>query len=140
MSGTARLGIPFISAGQAQKEFTHNEALQLIDIVVVPAVEEVPGAEPPASPVIGACYIVGSPATGDWIGHDHGLACFSSGGWRVIPAIEGMTAFVKSVGAFATYLSSGWEIGILRGTSVHINGTKVIGPRAAAIPDPVGGA
>ena len=34
MSGTPRLDLPFLSAGQAQKEFTHNEALQTLDLIV----------------------------------------------------------------------------------------------------------
>jgi hypothetical protein len=139
MSGTARLKIPFLSAGQAQKEFTHNEALQLLDVVVAAAVEEGPRMDPPASPAVGACYIVGSPATGDWAGQD-GLACFTSGGWRIVPPLEGMSAFVKSIGVFATYLAGGWEIGTLRGNRVHIDGMQVVGARAAAITDPAGGA
>jgi hypothetical protein len=34
---SARFELPFIMAGQAQKEITHNEALVLIDAVMVPA-------------------------------------------------------------------------------------------------------
>ena len=34
MNGTPRLSLPFLSPGQAQKEFTHNEALQILDAVV----------------------------------------------------------------------------------------------------------
>src|SRR5437868_14364878 len=113
MSGTARLGIPFLSASQAQKEFTHNEALQLLDIVVAPAVEDGPRSDPPTSPAVGACYNVGLPATGEWAGWDHGIACFSSGGWRFVSAIEGLTVFVKDAGVFATCLANGWDIGTL---------------------------
>ena len=34
MSNTPRLRVPFLSPGQAQKEFFHNEALQTFDILV----------------------------------------------------------------------------------------------------------
>ena len=68
MSGTSRLGLPFLSTGQAQKEFTHNEALQTLDLAVAAAVEESARADPPLSPAIGDCYIVGASATGEWSG------------------------------------------------------------------------
>ena len=58
MSASPRLGLPFLSVGQAQKEFTHNEALQVLDSLVAGAVEEPPRASPPASPALGACYII----------------------------------------------------------------------------------
>ncbi len=64
MSGSPRLSLAFLSAGQAQKEITHNEALQSLDILVSAAVEEAPRATPPVSPTIGSCYIVGSAPTG----------------------------------------------------------------------------
>jgi len=54
-------------------------------------------------------------------------------------SIEGLTAFVKDVGVFATYVAGDWEIGVLRGSSVQIAGTQVIATRAAAIADPTGG-
>jgi hypothetical protein len=47
-----------LSVGQAQKEFTHNESLQTLDILVAGAVEEPPLSTPPTSPSVGACYIV----------------------------------------------------------------------------------
>jgi hypothetical protein len=139
MSGTARLALPFLSPGQAQKEFTHNEALQQLDIVVAAGVEEGPRTDPPASPAVGACYLVGLPAAGDWTGQDHCLACFSSGGWRFIRPLEGMTAFVKDAAIFATYLAGNWETGVLRGSSLQIGGIQVVGPRATAIAEPGGG-
>ena len=46
MSGTPRLALPFLSPGQAQKEFTHNEALQTLDFLIAGAVEEAPRPAP----------------------------------------------------------------------------------------------
>lgn len=39
--GTARLKLPFLVPGQAQKELFHNEALQIIDMLVQPVVASV---------------------------------------------------------------------------------------------------
>jgi Protein of unknown function (DUF2793) len=139
MSGSARLNLPFLSAGQAQKEFFHNEALQMLDLLVAAAVEEGPRSNPPASPVVGACYIVGASPSGGWVGKDGCIAGFTSGGWRFIPATEGMIAFVKSAEVWAGYRSGAWELGIVRGASLVLDGNQVVGSQLAAIAGPSGG-
>lgn len=139
MSGTPRLGLPFISPGQAQKELMHNEALQTLDMVVAGAVDQPPLASPPTGPVEGACYIVGAGATGEWAGHDNALAIFSSGGWKFLAAREGMSVFVSSMSVWAAFRAGTWELGTLRGSSVLIDGQQVVGARAVAIADPSGG-
>ena len=139
MSGTARLGLPFLSAGQAQKEVTHNEALQTLDSLVVGAVEEPPRSDPPASPTVGACYIVGSAPTGEWAGAPQYVAAFTSAGWRLLPPQEGMVFYVRSDGISAAYRAGAWELGELRGSSVLIDGQQVVGGRAAAIGSASGG-
>jgi hypothetical protein len=40
MSQTARLGLPYIVSGQAQKEVTHNEGLNKLDAFVTPVVAD----------------------------------------------------------------------------------------------------
>jgi hypothetical protein len=140
MSGTARLSMPLLSPGQAQKELFHNEALQMLDMLVAAAVEDAPRASPPASPVLGECHVVAANPTGDWAGMDQCLAAFTSGGWRFIPPGEGMIAYIRSSGIWAVYRSGAWELGALRGSSVVIDGLQVVGGRAAAIPAPQGGA
>lgn len=140
MTATPRLALPFLSAGQAQKEFTHNEALQTLDVVAAAAVEEGPLDTPPSSPVLGACYIVGSAPTDAWAGSPQALAAYTSGGWRLIAAIEGMSVYIKAAAVWAKYRSGAWEIGMLRGSSVVIGGEQVVGARAAAIPSATGGA
>ena len=139
MSSTPRLGIPFLSPGQAQKEFFHNEALQTLDIVVAAAVEEAPRNSPPSAPAVGACYIVGSAPTGVWASSAQCLVAFTSGGWRFIPPFEGVIAYIRSTGTCAAYRGGVWEIGILRGTNVVIGGQQVLGGRVAAIASASGG-
>ncbi len=122
-----------------QKEITHNEALQILDTLVAPAVEEGPRTSPPASPVVGACYIVAASPTDAWVGKQQNLAAYSSGGWRFLPPVEGMTAYVRSSSLWAVFRSGVWEMGVLRGLNVTIGGQQIIGSRVSAIPEPTGG-
>jgi hypothetical protein len=140
MSGTPRLALPFLSAGQAQKEFFHNEALQILDMVVAAAVEEEPRDVPPDSSAQGICFIVGSSPTGAWAGKVHNLACYTSGGWRFLPPIEGMCVYVKATSVWATYRAGAWETGVVRGSSLVLGGQQVVGGRLVGIASPAGGA
>jgi len=140
MSSTPRLGLPFLSAGQAQKEVFHNEALQTLDLIVAGAVEGLPQPSPPASPAIGDCYLIDDAPTGLWVGAAQNLAAFTSAGWRFVAPREGMVFYIRSTGTFAAFRAGNWEIGEMRGSSVIIDGQQVVGGQAAAIASPVGGA
>ena len=94
---------------------------------------------PPASPAVGACYIVATSPTGAWVGKALNLAAYTAGGWRFVAPLEGVTAFVRSSSVWATFRSGAWEFGILRGSNVTIAGQQVVGGRTAAIPGPSGG-
>ena len=139
MVATARLSLPLLSAGQAQKELVHNEALQAIDMLVAAAVEEPPLAAPPAAPAVGATYIVASVPSGDWTGKAHYLACFTAGRWRFATARDGMVAFVRSSSLWAVFRDGAWDLGSLRGSSLILGGQQVVGPRLAGIAAPSGG-
>lgn len=139
MTATPRLALPFLSAGQAQKEFTHNEALQTLDVLVGGAVENGPLATPPASPAIGDAYIVDSSPTADWAGKAQNVAAYTSGGWRFVEPVDGLSLYVKSQGLWANYRAGMWEFGLIRGSSVIVGGQQVVGSRAAAIVSASGG-
>lgn len=94
---------------------------------------------PPASPVVGACYIVATSPTGAWVGKSLNLVAYTAGGWRFVAPLEGVTAYVRSSSLWATFCSGNWELGILRGANVSIAGQQVVGARTAAIPGPSGG-
>ena len=104
------------------------------------AVEEPPLATPPASPAVGSCYIVAADATDAWAGKSQCVAAWTSGGWRFVSAIEGMAVFERTSGTWAVYRAGAWEIGIVRGSSLLIDGQQVVGPRGAPIASPSGGA
>ena len=139
MAGTPRLALPFLAVGQAQKEFTHNESLQTIDILVGGAIEQPPLASPPADPALGACYIVDAGATGSWAGKSQSLAAWTTGGWRFVAPIEGMLLYERASGSSAVFRNGDWEIGTIRGATLVIDGQQVVGPRGAAIQSPTGG-
>lgn len=139
MTATPRLALPFLSAGQAQKEFTHNEALQTLDVLVGGAVENGPLATPPASPTIGDAYIVDASPTADWAGKAQNVAAYTSGGWRFVEPVDGLSLYVKSQGLWANYRAGTWEFGLIRGSSVIVGGQQVVGSRAAEIVSASGG-
>jgi hypothetical protein len=139
MKATARLGLPMLAAGQAQKELSHNEALQTLDFVVAAAVEEPPRTSPPSAAAVGSCYVVAASPTGAWVGKAHHLAAFTSGGWRFLPPVEGLSAYVRSTSLPALFRSGGWEIGLLRSSGILVGGQQVVGQRQPSITTPAGG-
>jgi hypothetical protein len=139
MSSTPRLALALLSVGQAQKEFTVNESLQTLDVLVAGAVEDAPETTPPASPALGSCYVVADAATGAWAGKSQSVAAWTSGGWRFISPVEGMSFYERSSGTWTVYRNGVWERGMVRADALLINDEQVIGPRAAAIASPSGG-
>ena len=103
------------------------------------AVEEGPRNTPPASPAVGAAYIVGAAPTGAWAGKPQCVAAYSGGGWRFVAPVEGLRLHVKTSGTTASFVLGAWEIGVVRGTKLVVEGQQVVGSRRPAIPDASGG-
>ena len=61
-----RYALPFIAAGQAQKEITHNEAVERIDTLLHLSVLSMSMDTPPATPVAGSAWVVGVALTNVW--------------------------------------------------------------------------
>jgi len=136
---TDRLSLPLLQSGQAQKEVTHNEALALADMMIQSVVVSVAPGSVPAAPAHGQCWIVGAGASGPWATHDHALTCWTSGGWRFAAAFAGMSVWSMADNCVVRFDGTGWIIGRVEATELRVNGTKVVGARAAAIPGPTGG-
>jgi hypothetical protein len=139
MTQTARLGVQYLQAAQLAKETTVNEGFAAFDLAVCAAVDGFLQNPPPASPVVGNCYIVGGSPTGAWAGHAFAFAGFTAGGWRFIAAFEGLTALDKGSGQTAAFSNGAWEKGHVRGAKLSISGNQVVGGRLAAVADPAGG-
>jgi len=106
-STTARLKLPLLFAGQAQKEFFVNEAHAMLDVLVHGAVEGEANS-PPAAPVEHETWLVASAAQGGWAGLEANLAVFIDGAWKSIAPVDGMRVFDKSVGQILQY-DGGWN-------------------------------
>lgn len=77
---TPNLALAYIVASQAQKEVTHNAALNDLDYLAQLPVIDITLSAPPASPNTGDTYIVAASPTGAWTGYANYVAAYY-GGW-----------------------------------------------------------
>lgn len=136
---TDRWALPLLSAGQAQKEITHNEALVRLDLLVQAAVESDTLAVPPVAPVAGQCWLVAEGAGGGWAGHDGEVAGWTGGGWRFIPPRAGMRLWVIDAGHALVFDAGAWGASQVRADGFYVDGLRVVSARQPAIAAPVGG-
>lgn len=137
---TARLALPLLNTGQAQKEVTHNEALARLDLLIQPVVVAVGIDTPPDDPAPGEAWITGGMPTGAWAGHAAAIAGWTGGGWRFSAPSEGFRVWSIADNLTARWSGSAWVLGAETAGSVSIGGQQIIGGRQAAIADPTGGA
>lgn len=121
MSSTARLDLPYIAAGQAQKHVTHNDALAIIDALVHLAIESRIQTAPPASPAAHARYLVPPAATGAWSGRSGAIAAEDSGGWTYHQPQAGWRAFVRDEAQLILFDGTAWGPMVRRAESFGIN-------------------
>lgn len=107
-SSTPRHELPLLVAGQAQKEFFVNEALARIDMLLHPVVEAQQTA-PPTSPIVGECFIVAAPATGEWAGREDSLAGWDGQQWSFAFPAEGISVLDRSAGRLK-HFRNGWQL------------------------------
>jgi hypothetical protein len=104
---TARLALPLLFAGQAQKEFTVNESFLRIDIALQCAVEnEV--SSPPSAPVIGQVWLIGTSPSGIFNGRVGEIAGWTADGWRFIVPAPGFVVYDRTAQCFRVF-SGTWR-------------------------------
>ena len=140
LATTPRLGLPLLAAGQAQKEIVHNEALALADMLMQPLAESLDRNDPPSAALPGQTWVVGDAPTGAWAGHARAIAGWGEGGWRFVPAVEGLSVTLRSPGSGAIFRDGSWREGVVEAREIRVDGVRVTGPRRAAISTPSGGA
>jgi len=107
---SARLGLPYLAAGQMQKHVTLNEALTRLDALVQATVVSRTTAAQPTAPEDGQLYILpGTAAGADWDGFDAGdLVRAETGGWTLVEAPDGLLVHVVDQGVFVVRDGAGW--------------------------------
>ena len=134
---TGRLGLPLLQAAQAQKEVTHNEALQRLDQWSHPRIESRTALLPPAEPMGGQAWIVPAGAGGAWAGRDGQIAEWD-GEWLYLTPASGLLAWVADENCLLIQGESGWISG-LPAKALNVDGRIFLAGAPAAVADPAGG-
>jgi hypothetical protein len=108
MTDTPHLGMPLIAASQSQKHVTHNQAIVILDSIVMLSVIDSTRTAPPGSPAEGDRYKVASGATGAWATWDLNIALYTNGQWVKLAPKKGWTCFDEATGALTVWTGSGW--------------------------------
>jgi len=137
---TPRFALPLLAAGQAQKEQAHNEALVALEVLAQPVVRTLGDNAPPAAPAPGESWIVGAAPGGGWAGQAGALATWTEGGWRFLPAVDGMAVWVLAQGVAARRIEGAWRVGTVAAQRVTVGGVQVVGARQPGVAAPAGGA
>jgi hypothetical protein len=108
-TATPNLALTYIVASQAQKEVTHNAALNDLDFLTQLSVTDYTLSTPPASPAAGASYIIGPSPTGAWSGNANAVAGYNSG-WSIKTPEAGWTAWTQNGNRLFYYTGSAWAL------------------------------
>lgn len=131
MVQSARLGLPLLIPGQGQKDMTHNEALQSLDVLVQAVVVSRSVVSPPETVSEGECWLVPEGATGAWTGKEHCIAGWTLGGWRFLPAAEGWYFWVTDESIGVRRSGAGWK----KAKDIPEAGDPVASPSGGTVQD-----
>lgn len=106
-STTSNFALPLIFTGQAQREFTLNQSLIIIDALLQGGVTA-SQSTPPASADEGECFRVTAPAANDWIGHEDKIAIRVGGAWHFAVPGKGLRLFDRATGK-TIHHDAGWQ-------------------------------
>lgn len=109
MTNTPNLALAYIASSQAQKEITHNAALNDLDALTQLSVIDTTLATPPASPNTGDTYIIAAAPTGAWTGFANCVAAYY-GGWNIKTPLVGWRAWTKNGSHELYYTGSTWAL------------------------------
>ena len=106
---TGRLLLPYIVQSQSQKEVTHNQALNLLDVLLQAVAQDVGLNTPPGSPTVGHCWVVGSSPTGAWAGKAGQIAQAVEGGsWYFVVPFKRLRLWNEAADEYFVYDGSAW--------------------------------
>ena len=105
---TPNLSLPFIMPAQAQKHVTHNEAIELLDMIVQLALESVTQTAPPSDPAEGQAWAIPAQPVGAWTGQAGMIATWRGGGWLFVAPRTGWLAWVADNAALLVHSAGQW--------------------------------
>lgn len=107
---SARLGLPYLAAGQMQKHVTLNEALTRLDALVQTTVASRTVTVQPETPEDGRLHILPGDAVGDvWSTFSAGdLVRAETGGWLLVEAPDGLLVWVADEAVFVVRDGLDW--------------------------------
>lgn len=110
MSTIPRFGATELVSAQAVPETTVNENLRYVAQGAMHfIIKDRDLTAPPGSPAEGDCYLVAASPTGAWTGQAAKIAfLLSTGAWRFITVIEGMSAWVNDEDVLLVYNGAAW--------------------------------
>ncbi|RKE72594.1 DUF2793 domain-containing protein [Pseudorhodoplanes sinuspersici] len=108
MTNSLHLALPYIAAAQAQKHVTHNEALRILDALVMLAVDDRDLSSPPGAPAEGSRYLVKPAGSGGFAGKDNQIAHFRDGAFAFFAPQPGWIAYVIDEGVTLVFDGSNW--------------------------------
>lgn len=108
MTTTPRLALNYLVAAQAQKEVTHNDALNDLDFLAQTNVIDRTLATPPATPATGDSYLIAASPTGAWSGYANYLTAYYSG-WKFKQPQTGWVCFALNENKLLYYTGSNWS-------------------------------
>lgn len=109
MTDTLRWNLPLLSAGQAQKEISHNEALMAVDRILHLAVVTRALTQPPADARPGDNFIVGPTTGGGWGAGQDMIASFDGAGWKFTRPQIGCLAWICDEAVLFVFDGRGWQ-------------------------------
>jgi len=105
---STNLTLPFIQPSQAQKHITHNEAIEILDVIVQLCVQGFDVHTPPAAPAEGQSWQIGTAPTGDWAAQAGMIANWAGGGWIYLAPQIGWRAIDAVTGEMRVYSGTIW--------------------------------
>lgn len=107
MTATPNLALAYIASGQAQKEITHNDALNDLDALAQISVIDRTTNAPPGSPATGDAYIIGPSPTGAWSGFAGKIAAWYAG-WKIKTPLAGWLAWAQAENRVLYHTGAAW--------------------------------
>ncbi len=129
---TSRHKLPLLAVGQAQKEYTHNEALLLVDNLINPSIISIidsPEAIDDAQNITDEtrAWLISHRPSGIWSHRANAIAILTINGFRYIEPTSGMHIFNEQSGCIMMYKNNSWHLAPILAAP---NGGRVVDSQA----------